>query len=225
MSMQAHARHRVWDLPSRLAHWALAVLVLAQFASGLFELLPMSLHVWCGYAVLTVALFRVLWGFFGSETARFRNFLRGPAGIVGYLRSLAAPPAGYHVGHNPMGGWSVVALLAFTIAQAGTGLFAGRAGAPLRDLADGLGRGTGHALADVHEWLYWLLLLLVVAHVAAAVFYLVARRQNLIAPMFGDGRLPLDRDPALRFAGNGRALVLLAISAAAVAVAAYLRNG
>ena len=223
--MQLQARHRVWDLPSRLSHWALAILILAQFASGLFDLLPMSLHVWGGYAVLAVALFRVLWGFFGSESARFSHFLRGPADIVRYVRSLGRPADGYHVGHNPMGGWSVVALLAITLAQAGTGLFTGRAGAPLRDLVDGLGRGTGRALADVHEWLYWFLLRLVLAHVAAAVFYLVVRRQNLIVPMFGDGRVPLARDPALRFAGAGRALVLLAISVAAVAAAVVVRNG
>lgn len=223
--MQAHARHRVWDLPSRLSHWALAILILAQFASGLFGLLPMTLHVWGGYAVLAVALFRVLWGFFGSQSARFRHFLRGPAEIVRYARSLGQPPEGYHVGHNPLGGWSVVALLAFTLAQAVTGLFTGRAGAPLRDQADTFGRGTGRALADVHEWLYWFLLLLVIAHVAAALFYLFVRRQNLIVPMFGDGRLPLARDPALRFAGTGRAVVLLAISVAAVAAAVILRNG
>lgn len=212
------ARYRVWDLPSRLSHWAIAILVIVQFASGLFELLPMSAHIWCGYALLVVVLFRILWGFFGSQSARFVNFLQGPGAVLRYGRTLLSEAPSRWPGHNPLGGWSVVLLLALTLVQAITGLFTGHAGEPAGPLALTADHDLAHALHDLHESLFWFLLLLVVLHIAAGLFYLLHKNENLIGPMFGDGRLPLTTDPRLSFAGMGRAVLLFAFCVAAVAI-------
>src|SRR5690606_30899698 len=89
--MSTRRRFPVWDLPTRLSHWAIAVLVLVQFGSGLFEVLPMAWHLWCGYALLVALLFRVLWGFVGSPSARFGRFLHGPSALADYARRLFEP--------------------------------------------------------------------------------------------------------------------------------------
>jgi len=222
--MTAGPRYRVWDMPSRLSHGAIVILVFIQFASGLLELLPMSLHLWCGYALLAVVIFRILWGFIGSESARFSRFLRGPADMLRYARTLPSTTPSHTPGHNPLGGWSVVFLLGFTLVQALSGLFAGRPGDLVGPLVGRVGRDVSHALNDLHESFVWLLVLLVLMHVGAGLFYLIHKRENLIAPMFGDGRLPLPTDPAIRFASSGRAWALLVLSVLMVAAAVVLGN-
>src|SRR5262249_12671645 len=118
--VKAHAQ-LVWDLPTRMFHWLLVVLVALQFATAEFHLLDMRWHFWFGYATLALVLFRVLWGVFGSQTSRFADFVRGPTAVWGYLRSLA--PAPKPIGHNPLGGWSVLAMLTCLLLQSVTGLF------------------------------------------------------------------------------------------------------
>ncbi len=210
-------RYRVWDLPSRLSHWAIVILMFAQIASGLFELLPMSTHLWCGYALLVVLIFRVLWGFFGSDSARFSRFLRGPAAVLRYARTLPSTNPSHFPGHNPLGGWSVVLLLSFGLVQAVSGLFAGRPGDLVGPLVGRVSRDVSHAMEDLHESFVWLLVLLILVHIGAGLFYLLHKRENLISPMFGDGRLPLANDPAIRFAGAARAWLLLGLSVLMVA--------
>lgn len=209
-------RYRVWDLPTRLSHWAIAVLVVTQFASGLFGLLPMRWHLWCGYALLVVLLFRIVWGFVGSQSARFGQFLRGPGAVASHARTLLDPRPSRWPGHNPLGGWSILLMLSLMLTQSLTGLFT-----ESMDLAGPLAasvdRATARAAEDWHGLLYWPLLLLVLVHIAAGLFHLLYKRENLIAPIFGDGRLELERDPALGFAGVVRALVVLAIAIGVVA--------
>lgn len=210
-------RYRVWDAPSRLSHWAITLLLLAQFASGQFGLLPMSVHVWMGYALLAVVLFRVLWGFVGSESARFTHFLRGLGAALRYLRTLSQPQPSHWAGHNPVGGWSIVLMLALMLAQAGTGLFADDRGDVRGPLAERVAPETARMLTEIHGLLHWPLLLIVLAHVAASIYYRVHKRENRIGAIFGDGSLELRTDPAVRFAGPVRALAVLAISVTAVA--------
>ncbi|HZW50719.1 MAG TPA: cytochrome b/b6 domain-containing protein, partial [Rudaea sp.] len=115
---------RVWDLPTRAFHWMLAVLIALQYATGEFHFLDMRWHFWFGYATLVLIAFRVLWGFLGSQTSRFADFLRGPAAVWRYLRSQSSTNLQTRVGHNPLGGWSVIALLASVSVQSVSGLFA-----------------------------------------------------------------------------------------------------
>lgn len=206
------ARYPVWDWPTRLCHWGLVIGLFAQFASGLFGWLPMSSHLWLGYGLLVVVLFRLIWGFVGSDSARFRQFLHGPAAVAAYLRSLGSRQPTRWPGHNPLGGWSSLALLVLTLLQSITGLFSTRRGEIEGPLVHLLSREAASWLDDLHGMLHWPLLLLVLVHIAAGFWYLLRKRENRIAPIFGDGRLHLDADPMLRTSGTVRALVVLVIA-------------
>src|SRR3954468_11261899 len=104
-------RIRVWDLPVRLFHWALVVLIATSYFSGQAGGDWMKLHFWSGYAILTLLLFRIVWGFVGSTTARFSNFVKGPTAWLVYLRDLLTSRRTYDVGHNPVGGIMVLLLI------------------------------------------------------------------------------------------------------------------
>jgi cytochrome b len=214
--MERREHYPVWDLPTRLSHWAIALLVLAQFGSGLFGILPMDSHLWCGYALLVALLFRIMWGFVGSRSARFSHFLRGPGAVAAYARTLFSPQPSRWPGHNPLGGWSIVLMLALALAQCVTGLFTGAIDLS-GPLAERVARSTARAAGDWHELLYWPLLLLVLLHISAALFHLLHKGENLVKPIFGHGRLALERDPGLAFAGPLRALLVLAIALGVVA--------
>lgn len=173
---------RVWDLPLRLFHWLLVALIAFSWWSG--ENHEMDWHRRSGYAILALLVFRLWWGFAGSRTARFSQFVRGPAAVREYLRTLAARPAHAADGHNPLGGWSVVAMLAAVAFMVIAGLFAVD--------VDGLESGPlsayvsfeqGRAAAEVHEVVFNILMVLIVLHVAAIVFYLGVKRMNLVRPM------------------------------------------
>ncbi len=122
--MPEHDPIIVWDLPTRLFHWTLVVLILLQYLSGEFGLLPMEWHYWLGYATLALVVFRVLWGFCGSRTSRFAAFVRGPATVARYAIDSLHGRAAHVVGHNPLGGWSVLLMLASVLVQSVSGLFA-----------------------------------------------------------------------------------------------------
>ncbi len=210
-------RYPVWDWPTRLCHWGLVIGLFAQFASGLFGWLPMASHLWLGYGLLVVVLFRVIWGFVGSDSARFSHFLHGPAAVLAYLRTLASAQPTRWPGHNPLGGWSSVALLTLTLLQSITGLFSSRRGGLEGPLVHLVSRDAGLWLDDLHGLLHWPLLLLVVVHIAAGFWYLLRKRENRISPIFGDGRLQLDADPRSPGTANDRALIVLAVALVAVA--------
>lgn len=212
-SMQAQ---RIWDLPTRAFHWTLAVLVALQYATGEFHFLDMRWHFWFGYATLALIAFRALWGFCGSQTSRFADFLRGPAAVWRYIRSLFSSNSQAHIGHNALGGWSVIALLASVAVQAISGLFASddidTDGPLVAHVAD----STVKLMTRVHHWNENVLLILICLHVAAVLLHLVVKRDDLITPMFG-GRKRVVETRVLRFASNWLALALFVLCAALVA--------
>ena len=177
----------VWDVPVRLIHWMIVVAVGVSWWSA--EERIMDVHRYSGYALAGLLVVRSYWGFFGSSTARFGQFIKGPRAIAAYLRGAAGTPA---PGHNPLGAWSVVALFALLLTQVVVGLF-------VTDI-DGLESGPfswlvsfdlSRTLADVHEFVFDLLLIFIALHIAAVLFYLLVRRTNLIGAMF-TGRRPAD---------------------------------
>ena len=113
------AKQPIWDLPTRLFHWLLVALIAFSWWSA--EYGETDLHIWSGTAVLSLLIFRVLWGLFGSSTARFSSFLRGPKAVIGYVKGAAD---WNRAGHSPLGGLSVLALLGLTGIQVVLGLFA-----------------------------------------------------------------------------------------------------
>jgi cytochrome b len=114
---------KVWDLPVRLFHWSLVATFVVAYLTSEDENVW---HIYSGYAVLGLIVFRVLWGFVGSEHARFADFLHSPAAVAAYLKALAGGNAGRYLGHNPAGGWMILALLAglFVISISGLELYA-----------------------------------------------------------------------------------------------------
>jgi len=171
-------RITVWDWPTRLIHWLIVALVSFSWGSATYG--HMDLHRYSGYSMLGLLVFRMYWGFFGSYTARFANFVKGPRAIADYLRSSVAT-----IGHNPLGALSVVVLFAILIAQVSLGLFAvdvdGLESGPLSHFVS---FDTGRAIAKVHRTLFNVLLTFIAMHVLAILFYLLFKRVNLIAPMF-----------------------------------------
>src|SRR5712671_6045913 len=124
MADESVKKVRVWDLPVRLFHWTLVVLLMTSFFSGRAGGDWMKLHFWSGYSILALLLFRIAWGFVGSTTARFGHFVKGPGAGIAYARGLFGTKAEPDIGHNPVGGWMVVALILGLLVQIVTGLFA-----------------------------------------------------------------------------------------------------
>ena len=179
----------IWDLPTRLFHWTLVVLI--AFSWWTAEEHHDDLHLYSGFAVLSLLLFRILWGFVGSSTARFANFVGGPRAVFGYLRG-----SWRGIGHNPLGALSVVALLGLVALEVGLGLIGSdEDGLMQGPLAHLVSAETSEVAIDLHEDLFNVLLVLIALHVAAVLFYLL-RGKNLVGPMFsGRGKAEPDVEP------------------------------
>ncbi len=192
---------RVWDIPTRLFHWL--IVTLFAFSWWTAENDHLDWHMLSGYAILGLVVFRVYWGFVGSATARFTSFVRGPRAFLAYAGRVLERPGQASLGHNPMGGWSVVALMMLLLTQVGLGLFAidveGLNAGPLDTLVS---FDTGRWFAHQHGKVFNLLLILSGLHVAAILFYWAYKRENLIGAMFtGFKRMPRDDvHPNLYFA-------------------------
>ena len=179
----------IWDLPVRLFHWTLVALI--AFSWWTAEEHEGDLHIWSGIAVLTLLIFRILWGFFGSSTARFASFVRGPKAVVGYVQGTWKG-----IGHNPLGALSVVALLGMVSIQVSLGLFASdEDGIMQGPLARFIGFDAQEQVTDLHEDLFNVLLVLIGLHVAAILFYRL-RGKSLLKPMItGSGEIEPGVEP------------------------------
>ncbi len=186
---------RVWDLPTRLFHWLLALAVIGAVLSAKIGGGAMVWHFRCGYAVLALLSFRLLWGLVGGRWSRFASFVYAPATLWRYLRGRSSEQEKrqrLEVGHSPTGALSVFALLAIVAVQLGTGLVADDEIANQGPLIRYVSSDNALLATSWHKtWGQWLVLGLVVLHVLAIVFYLVKKRSNLIGPMLsGDKPLP-----------------------------------
>jgi len=211
---------RVWDLPVRLFHWALVALFAFQAVSGWIGGRWIEWHMLSGYAVLALLLFRVLWGLAGSSSARFSSFVAGPAAARRFASRLLARRAETHAGHNPLGGWMVIALLAALFVQVSTGLFSNDGIATEGPLAAYVSGELSDRVTTLHRWNLRLLLALSAIHIAAVLYHWLALRENLIGAMFtGVKRLraaDARAHPPMVFASPWRALLLFALALAAV---------
>ena len=183
----AGQRVRLWDLPVRAVHWGLVLLMPALWWTA--EHRQLFVHERLGYLAMALLVFRLFWGLVGGSTARFAGFVKGPRAVFGYLRGLFAKGGEPTIGHNPVGGWSVVVLLVLLIGVIGTGLFADDTDAldpgPLNHLIQGdLSENMGHW----HHLLFNVLLGFIVLHLAAVLFYAVVKRENLVGPMLSGRR-------------------------------------
>jgi cytochrome b len=226
MSMQSYATRsalspvRVWDLPTRLFHWLVALLVAAEYLTA--RLNWMGSHVLAGEALLALLLFRLVWGLIGSDTSRFSRFVAAPRQAIHHLAGLFRREPDRQIGHNAAGGWMVLLLLALLLGQTLTGIIANN------DVADGDGPLTdlmpawlANLVTDLHSYLWDALLVAVALHVTAIALYAAAKGHNLVGPMLsGRKRLARDQTPP-RLAPLAWSLPVLAGSAV---VAALLVN-
>ena len=212
---------RIWDLPTRSFHWSLVLLIVFSFVTAKIGGNWMYWHFYSGYAILSLITFRILWGFVGGRYARFGSFLFSPAQILQYLRN--APNAVKTLGHNPVGSLSVFALIGFVGLQAVTGLFSNDDISEEGPLVRFVSNATSNWFTSIHNLNEKMLLVLVLTHVGAVLFYLLRKKENLIKPMIsGDKDVRSDdpnKDMASRddFGLRVRAVILMVICAAAVA--------
>jgi cytochrome b len=204
------AKVRVWDVPTRLIHWLIVLLAGALWWTA--ETGRMDWHRYSGYTLLGLVSFRIYWGFAGSSTARFGQFLRGPRTVLAYLRGRWETLPG----HNPVGALSAVLLLVLLFAQIVFGLFAVDVdGIESGPLSAHVSFETGRVFARLHHQLFTVLQILVALHVVAVAFYVLVKKQNLISAMFhGKREYPLDLPPVVD--GSKLRLILGAVVIAAL---------
>ena len=210
---------RVWDVPVRIVHWAMVVLLVTSVVSAKMGGGAMDWHVRSGEAMLVLVLFRIVWGFFGSRHARFASFVRGPGVVIAYARSLLRPSHAEFVGHNPLGGWMVILLLLALLVQASLGLFSNDDIATDGPLVRYISKDLSDTISSFHKRNAWVVVTLATIHIGAALFYLVRFRENLITPMMIHGvkRVSLaDAGASQSAASMGWALALFALCAFAV---------
>ncbi len=175
---------KVWDLPVRIFHWAIVALLVFQVVTGEIGGSLMPLHLLSGYSILVLLVFRVLWGFAGSTHARFASFIAGPAATFRFARRLFSRQAVPQVGHNPLGGWSVIAMLVVMLLQAGSGLFSNDGDEALGPLAPYVSIDVSNMLTEFHRSNLKVLIVLSALHVIAVLFHWVVKKDNLIGAMF-----------------------------------------
>lgn len=173
----------VWDLPVRLFHWSLLALVCFSWWSGEQGEMWLKYHFWSGYAILTLVLFRTGWGFWGSHYARFAQFLRGPVAVLHSWRELWTARPMAVLGHNPVGGWMVIALLLGLAVQTVTGLFANDDIMWEGPLYAHVSKDLSDRLTGIHELNFNLLLALVAVHVAAIAWHRWRKGERLVRAM------------------------------------------
>ena len=184
MTQGSRVAVKVWDLPVRLFHWIITVLFVFQLVTGKVGGELMQWHKLSGYAILTLVVFRILWGFAGSTHSRFSSFMAGPVKTWRFALRLFSRQAVPQLGHNPLGGWSVMAMVATLAVQGVTGLFANDGVSHEGPLSPLVSLDASNLMTDIHDWNLKLIIVLVTIHILAVVFHLVVKKDEVVIPMF-----------------------------------------
>jgi len=205
---------KIWDVPTRLFHWTLAGLIAATYVAQ--EAGRLQLHMTIGYVILTLVLFRLLWGLVGSRPSRFATFVPTPRRLARYSAAFVRGRPPSVAGHNPLGAVLIYAMLALVAVQAGSGLFANDDIFTEGPLAKLVSDDASDRLTALHETSFWILIGLIAVHIAANTLYEVVLRQPLIQAMIsGTKPLPAD-EPAPPLRPAWWALPVLAVAAVVV---------
>ena len=217
---------RVWDLPTRLFHWLLAAAVVGLVITANVGGNWMNWHLRLGYAVLTLLLFRLVWGFVGGHWSRFGSFLYAPSSVLAYLRGRSKLE--HQVGHSPLGALSVFALLVILLAQVTSGLMTDDEIAFFGPLVRFVSGDTVALATSYHKNVgKFIVIGLVVLHVAAIAFYKWVKKDNLVRPMLvGDKQMPASfKVPQARDSLASRVLALMVLAVCGGAVAWLVQLG
>lgn len=212
--------HLIWDLPVRVFHWVLVLAFIGAYVTHALGVEYFQYHVWCGYTVFVLVAFRILWGLIGTRHALFWNFVRGPVATARYAIDWLqgrAPPV---PGHNPLGAWMVLALLAGLLVQALTGLFANDEIMNFGPLYGYISAEQSNELTSLHRQLFYWILVGVGLHVAAVAVHWLVHKERLVHAMF-TGRKSLP--PGTQAVGIQSSRTWLAVLTvlAVIAVLAY----
>lgn len=191
MSDDHHVETRkLWDPLLRLFHWLLAGAVIVAWYLGKFGPNVMTWHFWAGYMVIGLLAFRLVWGLVGPRPARFTSLIHSPNATVGYLRHMFSRSPSHWPGHNPLGGLSVIAMLAMLAAQVSTGLISDPDDfINVGPLASYVSSATRAKAVGWHEAGATIILVLVLLHVAMILFYRFWKKEDLISPMITGDKL------------------------------------
>lgn len=204
----------------RLFHWSLVVLLITAVVTGKTGGNAMETHLWAGYGTVVLVVFRFLWGWVGTPYARFSHFVRGVPSALAYGRQLFRGKPVAKPGHNPLGGWMVLILLAVLATQAGTGLFANDDIVTEGPLFDLVGKDMSDTLTALHKLNFKILLALAGIHILAVAFYRVVKGINLVRPMV-TGRMAVADPSVLDLPTPGYANFLALALLAAIAAGFY----
>lgn len=196
-----------WDIATRLFHWSLIIAVLLSWVSQQEDYI--QVHIYSGYGVLVLVGFRILWGLMGSVHSRFSNFLRSPTSVWQYLRGEAP----MQVGHNPVGGWSVILILFLLLAQVVSGLFNTDEliySGPLHHLLEPV---WADRAGEWHEWLFCIFCAVIAVHILAVAYHQLVRKHDLMGPMLHGGQ-----DGSAAPSPLWLALIIVALVAGALAL-------
>ena len=217
--MKATDRRLVWDLPLRLFHWWFAASIIACWGSAKLGFSYMQWHMWLGYWVMGLLLFRLIWGFIGTRHARFAGFIKGPSKVLSYGRGLIGKgPAIHSVGHNPLGGLMVLLMLLLVGLQVYTGLFSSDDIAWSGPYNGAVSSTMAQRLTGLHHLNFNLIWAAMGLHVAAILYYTFVKRERLVPAMVtgrkADALVPADQ--AIDNSALWRAAIAIAVSAGAV---------
>jgi cytochrome b len=208
----------VWDVPTRLFHWLTAALIVVAYVTYLVGW--MEWHAVAGNAALTLVVFRLLWGFFGSETSRFSRFVAAPRAAVAHLAQIFRREPDRQVGHNAAGGWMVLLLLVLVFGEALSGIYVQNEVANQGPLSEITPARLANAITASHRIFWDALLAAALLHTLAIVVYAAAKGQDLLRPMLTGWKMLPAEVAQPHVAGTLRAALLLGISALAVAALA-----
>ncbi|MFM2033605.1 MAG: hypothetical protein RJA32_240 [Pseudomonadota bacterium] len=213
-----HMKIRIWDLPTRLFHWLLVMVVIGSFVSVKLGGNAMIWHGRFGYIVLALIFFRLIWGFVGTHHARFAQFIKSPKAILAYIKNPAETP-----GHSPIGAISVIVLIALFLAQALAGLFASDDIAFDGPLVKYVASAWVELLTSFHRLNEWVLLTLVGVHLGAILYYKYAKKINLISAMITGDKEWADTAPLVQDDSKVRLKAMALLIAIALIMYYFLR--
>ena len=185
----AHAK--IWDIPVRVFHWLLVTLLISSYITNALGPSYFSYHLWSGYALIVLVVFRIIWGFTGTHHAQFRSFVRGPRSIYLYLKEFLRGNSKPSAGHNPLGAIMVIFLLGSLLVQGVTGLFSNDEIFNVGPLYGYIDNELSLQLTRLHGNLFYWILAAIGLHVAAVLFHVKVKREPLINAMI-HGKKPLE---------------------------------
>jgi cytochrome b len=219
--MAAHEKVKVWDIGVRVFHWALVICIVGAFVT--IKTNQTTLHSYFGYTILTLILFRLIWGFAGGTHARFTSFIAGPSRVIAYLKTTFKRDSEHAVGHNPIGGLSVIAMILAIGFQAASGLFINDDITFEGPLFAWVGKELSDKLTGWHKLNEKIIMALVLVHLSAIIFHKLFKKESLVKPMFTGNKVLPAGTPASRGGSASLALIILLLCAVAVYFGIRLR--